>query len=62
MVLVVKEPICQSRRHKGHGFDLQVGKIPWRRNLATHPSILAWKIPWTVEPSTLQSQGLQSQT
>ena len=31
MVLVVKEPICQSRRHKGHGFDTRVGKIPWRR-------------------------------
>ena len=31
MVLVVKELICQSRRHKGHGFDTRVGKIPWRR-------------------------------
>ena len=31
MVLVVKEPICQSRIHKGHGFDTRVGKIPWRR-------------------------------
>ena len=23
-----------------------VGKIPWRRELATHSSILAWRIPW----------------
>ena len=27
--------------------------------LATHSSTLAWKIPWTEEPSRLQSMGLQ---
>ena len=27
--------------------------------MATHSSILAWKIPWTEEPSGLQSIGLQ---
>ena len=27
--------------------------------MATHSSILAWKIPWTVEPGELQSMGLQ---
>ena len=26
-----KEPACQCRRHKRHGFDPWVGKIPWRR-------------------------------
>ena len=57
MVLVIKEPICQSRRHKGHGFDLQVGKIPWRR--ATYSGILVWRIPWTGEPDGLQSIGSQ---
>ena len=25
--------------------------------MATHSSILAWKIPWTEEPSGLQSMG-----
>ena len=30
--------------------------------MATHSSILAWKIPWTEEPGGLQSMGLQSQT
>ena len=31
--------------------------------MATHSSILAWRIPWTEEPSGLQSMGLQkSQT
>ena len=27
--------------------------------MATHSSILAWRIPWTDEPSELQSMGLQ---
>ena len=26
--------------------------------MATHSSILAWRIPWTEEPGRLQSQGL----
>ena len=30
--------------------------------MATYPSILAWRIPWTEEPGGLQSMGLQSQT
>ena len=30
--------------------------------MANHSSILAWEIPWTVEPGGLQSMGLQSQT
>ena len=28
--------------------------------MATHSSILAWRIPWTEEPSRLQSIGSQS--
>ena len=27
--------------------------------MATHSYILAWKMPWTEEPSKLQSMGLQ---
>ena len=34
-------------------------KDPLEKELATHSSILAWKIPWTVEPGGLQSVGLQ---
>ena len=29
------------------------------KEMATHSSILAWKIPWTEEPGGLQSLGLQ---
>ena len=44
--------------NRSHGFDPQVGKAPWRREWATHSSILAWEIPWT-ESGGVQSMGSQ---
>ena len=35
-----KEPTCQRRRHKRHGFDPWVGKIPWRREWQPTPVFL----------------------
>ena len=35
---------------------------PLEEEMATYSSILAWRIPWTEEPSGLQFTGLQSQT
>ena len=32
---------------------------PLEKEMATHPSILAWEIPWTEEPHGLQTMGLQ---
>ena len=32
---------------------------PLEKGMATHSSILAWRIPWTEEPGGLQSMGLQ---
>ena len=32
---------------------------PLEKEMATHFSILAWKIPWSEEPGGLQSMGLQ---
>ena len=32
---------------------------PLEKEMATHSSILGWKIPWTEEPSRLQSMVLQ---
>ena len=38
-----------------------VGSLGWKdpleEELATHSSILAWRIPWTEEPGGLQSTG-----
>ena len=32
---------------------------PLEKEMATHPSILAWEIPWTEEPGRLLSTGSQ---
>ena len=32
---------------------------PLEEGMATHSSILAWRIPWTEEPGGLQSMGSQ---
>ena len=32
---------------------------PLEKEMATHSSILAWRIPWMEEPGELQSTGLQ---
>ena len=31
---------------------------PLEEGMATHSSILAWRIPWTKEPGGLQSHGV----
>ena len=35
---------------------------PLEEEIATHSSILVWRIPWTEEPGSLQSMGSQIQT
>ena len=35
------------------------GEDPLEKEMATHSSILAWRIPWTEEPGGLQSTGWQ---
>ena len=32
---------------------------PLEKDMATHSSILAWRIPWTEEPGGLQSMGCE---
>ena len=53
-----EETACHAGSYKRLGFDLCVGKIPLEEGMATHPSILAWRIPWTEKPGGLQSVGL----
>ena len=36
-----------------------VREDPLEKGMATHSSILAWRIPWTEEPGGLQSTGSQ---
>ena len=37
----------------------QLHPTPLEKGMATHSSILTWRIPWTEEPGKLQSVGLQ---
>ena len=43
--------------------ETQVQSMGWEdpleEGMATHPSVLAWRIPWTEEPCRLQFMGLQ---
>ena len=39
-----------------------VWEDPLKEGMATHFSVLAWRILWTEEPGGLQSMALQSQT
>ena len=44
-------------------WETQVRSLGWEdlleEEMATHSSILAWRIPWTEEPGGLQSMGSQ---
>ena len=40
-----------------HSMDKNLSKL-LKKEMATHSSILAWRIPWTEEPGGLQSMGL----
>ena len=46
--------------------EMRVRSLGWEdpleEKMATHSSILAWRIPWTEEADGLQSMGSQSQT
>ena len=47
-------PTTQKTRVQSLGWEDLLEK-----EMATHSSILAWKIPWTEEPGRLQSMGSQ---
>ena len=50
-----KESVCSAGDH----VQSLCWEDPLEEGRATHPSILAWRIPWTEEPGGLQSMGLQ---
>ena len=58
IVSFLQEPTCQCRRHKRHKFPSWVEEIPWEKEVATHPSVLAWKIPGYSPGGTETQTGL----
>ena len=53
--LSAHETACQRRSHRRCKFDSWVGKIPQEKEMATHSSILALRLPRTEETGVLQS-------
>ena len=52
--MVKRLPAMQETRVQSLGRE-----DPLEKEMATHSSTLAWKIPWTEEPGRLLSMGLQ---
>ena len=55
---MVKNPpaVQETQEIQAHSLS---GEDPLEEGMATHSSILAWRIPWTEEPGGLQSMGSQ---
>ena len=55
--------VAQRLKHLPAMWETQVrsvgGEDPLEKEMATHSSILAWRIPWTEEPGRLPSMGSQ---
>ena len=55
--------VAQAVNNPSAIWETWVRSLGWEGSLekevATYSSILAWRIPWTVEPGRLQSMGLQ---
>ena len=55
--------IAQSVKNLLARQETQVRLLGWEdpleKEMATHSSILAWRIPWTEEPGRVQSMGSQ---
>ena len=56
---MVKKLLASAGDNRRRRFNPWVGKIPLEKGMATHSSILAWRIPWIEEPVRVQSIGLQ---
>ena len=52
--MVKKPPAMQETQVRSLGWE-----DPLEKEMTTHSSILAWRIPWTEEPGKLQSMGSQ---
>ena len=55
--------VAQTVKHLSTMQETQVRALGWEdpleKEMATHSSTIAWKMPWTEEPGRLQSMGSQ---
>ena len=65
LVVYIQETslVTQMVKHLPTMWETRVQSLGWKdpleREMATHSSTLAWKIPWMENPGRLQSMGLQ---
>ena len=59
--MVKNLPTMQETQIRFLGWEdpLEGWEDPLEKGMATHSSILVWRIPWTEEPGGLQFMGLQ---
>ena len=64
MVLKWASLVAQTVKNLPIVWETQIRSLGWEdaleKGMATHSSILAWRIPWTEEAGSLQSMGLQT--
>ena len=62
----VQPPLVTQSVHLPAMWEAWVQSLGWEdpleKEMATHSSTLAWRIPWTEKPGRLQSMGQQSRT
>ena len=62
-MLLVASLVAQTVKRLSTMRETRVQSLSWEdpleKEMATHSSILAWKIPWMEEPSRLQSMASQ---
>ena len=55
--------VAQMVKHLPTTRETRVRSLGWEdpleKEMATHSSVLAWRIPWMEEPSSLEFTGLQ---
>ena len=63
MIILGASLVAQTVRNPTAINETRVQSLGWEdpleKDMATHSSILAWRIPWTEKPGVLQSMGSQ---
>ena len=63
LVITLRKARAQTVKNPPAMQETQVRSLgradPLQKGMATHSTVLAWRIPWTEEPGGLQSMGLQ---
>ena len=57
--MLISQEVQKTEFTESQGVQSLGWEDPLEEEMSTHSSILAWKIPWTEQPSGLQSMGSQ---